>query len=414
MNTQNSDGTAPVAPALASACSFDFDQILDRRTPGCVKWMHYPDGVIPMWVADMDFKSPEPVQRALHERVAQGVFGYEFPCADLAKAICAWLDRRYGWQVATTDIVFLPGLVSGLNLVCRAFGRIGESAITLTPVYFPFLSAPVNNGMSVDKVTLRHVTEGQTVRCEVDYDAFERAITPRTSLFIHCHPHNPIGHEWTRDEMQRLADICLQRDVLICSDEIWSDLTLDGMTHVPMASLSPEVAQHCITLMAPSKTFNLPSLGFGFAIIQNPKLRQRFVNANNGVLPHNNALGLAAAQAAYSTCDEWLAALQAYLAINRNTLLDYLAENLPEIRATIPNATYLAWLDCRDAGIEGSPADFFLKQAKVALSDGAAFGPGGEGFVRFNFGCPRAQMLEALERMRAALRPSASRDAGKS
>lgn len=398
------DDITPVRSTESPLLALDFDQPFDRRTPGCVKWTNYEDGVLPMWVADMDFKSPQPVQRALHERVAQGVFGYEVPCDDLKYTICAWLDRRYGWRVQPTDLVFLPGLVSGLNLACRAFGRIGDAAITLTPVYFPFLSAPVNNGMSVDKVELQCMTDDQTVRCEVDFDAFERAITPRTSLFIHCHPHNPIGHEWTRAELMRLAEICLKHDVLICSDEIWSDLTLDEARHVPLASLSAEIAAQCITLMAPSKTFNLPSLGFGFAVIQNAKLRQRFVNANNGVLPYVNALGLAAAQAAYSACDEWLVALKTYLAANRDILLDYLTENLPEIRATVPDATYLGWLDCRKAEIEGSPQAFFLQQAKVALSDGAAFGPGGSGFVRFNFGCPRSQMLEALERMRASLR----------
>jgi len=357
-----------------------------------------------MWVADMDFMSPEPVRRALAERAAHGVFGYEFPSEELTEAICRWLERRYGWVVRPDEIVFLPGLVSGLNLVCRAFGRLGESAVVLTPVYFPFLSAPVNHGMTVTKVALRCWADGQRVYTGVDYEAFERAIGPRTSLFIHCHPHNPIGHEWTREELQQLADICLARDVLICSDEIWGDLTLDGTSHTPMASLSPEVARRCITLMAPSKTFNLPGLGFGFAIIQDDRLRQRFVAANNGMLPHPNAIGLAAAQAAYTDCDDWLAALKRYLSANRDTLLDYLAENMPDVRSGFPDATYLGWLDFRAAGIAGNVCQFFLEKARVALSDGETFGPGGEGFVRFNFGCPRAQMLEALDRMRAALR----------
>jgi cystathionine beta-lyase len=390
-------------PSPDGFAPFDFDQVIDRRRPGCVKWSHYPGDVIPMWVADMDFMSPEPVRRALAERVAHGVFGYEFPSEDLTRAICNWLGRRYGWGVQPAEIVFLPGLVSGLNLVCRSFGRLGESAIVLTPVYPPFLSAPVNHGMTVTKVALRCWADGQRVHAEVDYDAFEHAISPRTSLFIHCHPHNPIGREWTREELRRLADICLAHDVLICSDEIWSDLTLNGTSHTPMASLSPEVAHRCITLMAPSKTFNLPGLGFGFAIIQDEKLRQRFVAANNGVLPHPNAMGLAAAQAAYTHCDDWLAALRRYLSANRDTLLDYLAENMPAVRSTVPDATYLGWLDFREAGIAGNPYQFFLEKARVALSDGETFGPGGEGFVRFNFGCPRAQMLEALDRMRAVL-----------
>ncbi|GIV84625.1 MAG: aminotransferase class I/II [Candidatus Roseilinea sp.] len=357
-----------------------------------------------MWVADMDFRSPEPVRQALAERVSEGVFGYEFPPDSLTQAICAWLERRYGWRVQPEAIVFLPGLVSGLNLVCRAFGRVGDTTVVLTPVYFPFLSAPANHGMTLTPVALQYRVEGQRVHVEVDDEAFARAIGARTSLFIHCHPHNPVGRAWTRDELQRLAEICLSHDVLICSDEIWSDLTLDDVPHTPMASLSPEIAQRCITLMAPSKTFNLPGLGFGFAIIQNERLRRRFVAANNGVLPPLNAMGLAAAQAAYTRCDDWLTALKRYLSANRDALLDYLAEKMPEVRATLPEATYLIWLDFREAGIPGSPYTFFLERARVALSDGAVFGPGGEGFLRFNFGCPRAQMIEALDRMRAALK----------
>jgi len=384
--------------------TFDFDRAIDRRRPGCVKWSHYAGDVIPMWVADMDFMSPEPVRRALAERAAYGVFGYEFPSEDLTRAICDWLERRYRWIVQPAEIVFLPGLVSGLSLICRTFGRPGESAIVLTPVYFPFLSVPVSQGMTVARVGLRCWADGQRMYAGVDYDAFERAIGPRTSLFIHCHPHNPIGHEWTREELRRLADICLEHDVLICSDEIWSDLTLEGTSHTPMASLSPEVARRCITLMAPSRTFNLPGLGFGFAIIQDDRLRQQFVAASNGALPHPNAMGLAAAQAAYTDCDDWLVALRRYLSANRDTLLDYLAENMPAVRSSFPNATYLGWLDFREAGIAGNPYQFFLEKARVALSDGETFGPGGEGFVRFNFGCPRAQMLGALDRMRAALR----------
>lgn len=386
---------------------FDFDRPIDRRRPGCVKWMHYPEGVIPMWVADMDFESPEPVRRALLERVQHGVFGYEFPDEALTDVLCRWLQRRYNWHVRPEEIVALPSLVSGLNLICRAFGHVGDAAVVLTPVYFPFLSAPVNNGMTVNKVALRPSVDGQRLRYQVDFEAFQRAITPRTSLFIHCHPHNPIGREWTRDELQQLVEICLKHDVLICSDEIWSDLTLDGTPHLPLACLSPEIAQQCITLMAPSKTFNLPGLGFGFAVIQNAKLRRRFIEANNGVLPHPNALGMAAARAAYSDCDTWLSALVRYLTDNRNVMLDYLAENLPEVRATFPEATYLGWLDMRAAGIAGDPCAFFLERAQVALSDGSMFGPGGEGFVRINFGCPRAQMIEALDRMRAAMRAAA-------
>jgi cystathionine beta-lyase len=380
-----------------------FDEIVNRRNSGCAKWDLYGEDIIPMWVADMDFKAPDPILRALHDRVAHGVFGYELPSTALREAIVAWLDRHYGWRITPNDIVFLPGLVSGLNVVCRAVGHIGESAIVLTPVYPPFLTAPGNQGMGLDTAQLALRQEGDFITYDIDFDAFERAITPRTKLFIHCHPHNPIGRDYTREENQRLAEICIKHDVLICADEIHCDLMLDGKPHLPVAALSPEIAERTITLMAPSKTFNIPGLGCSFAIVQNAKLRQRLQQAESGILPHVNALGLAATKAAYTECDAWLAELQGYLTSNRDALLAYLREHMPAITATRPEATYLAWLDCRAAGIEGNAYQFFLKRAKVALSDGAGFGPGGQGFVRFNFGCPRAQMIEALDRMANAL-----------
>jgi cystathionine beta-lyase len=384
--------------------SYDFDQVIDRQNSGSIKWNHFAHDVIPMWVADMDFRAPEPILRALHDRVAHGVFGYEIPSIKLAEAICAWLDKRCAWQVQTDDIVFLPGVVSGLNLVCRAFGHMGDSAIMLTPVYTPFHTAPTNQGMSANKLELKRVTDGRLVRYEVDYDAFERAITPRTSLFIHCHPHNPIGLEWSRQDLLKLGEICVKHDLVILSDEIWCDLMLGSAQHVPMASISPDIARRCVTLMAPSKTFNVPSMGFSFAVVQNPALRRRLVNAEVGIVPHVNALGLAAAMAAYTECEDWLDALRSYLTANRDVMLDYLARHTPEIHPTAPTATYLCWLDCRDVGVSGSPCEFLLKHAKVALSEGPAFGPGGENFARVNFGCPRSQLIEALERMHNAIR----------
>jgi cystathionine beta-lyase len=380
-----------------------FDEIVDRRDSGCDKWGKYGEDIIPMWVADMDFKAPEPILRALHDRVAHGVFGYEMPSNALREAVVAWLDRRYGWRITPNDIVFLPGLVSGLNVVCRAVGHIGESAVVLAPVYPPFLTAPGNQGMGLDTAQLALRQDSEGIAYDIDFDAFERAITPRTKLFIHCHPHNPIGRDYTREENQRLAEICIKRDVLICADEIHCDLMLDGKPHVPVAALSPEIAEHTITLMAPSKTFNIPGLGCSFAIVQNAKLRQRLQQAESGILPHVNTLGLAATKVAYTECDTWLAELQSYLTSNCDALLAYLRERMPALTSTRPQATYLAWLDCRAAGIEGNAYQFFLKRAKVALSDGGAFGPGGQGFVRFNFGCPRAQMMEALDRMTNAL-----------
>lgn len=382
---------------------FDFDRIIDRRCTDCAKWTHYDPDVLPVWVADMDFASPEAIQHALHERIEHGVFGYEWPSITLQETVVDWLGRRYGWQVAPDAIVFLPGLVSGLNTICRAYGYTGDRAVMLTPVYPPFLSGPVNQGMAADTVQMLPSVSGGRLRYEVDFDAFAAAITPRTRLFLHCHPHNPIGHEFAEAEMQRLAEICLQHDVLICSDEIHCDLMLDGRQHRPFASLGAEIADHCITLMAPSKTFNIPGLGCSFAVVTNRRLRARLEQASAGIVPHVNVLGLVAAQAAFSRCDDWLSALLAYLSANRDALLSFVDAHLPGLTTTAPSATYLAWLDCRSLDLPVSPYAFFLDHARVATSDGAIFGPGGAGFVRFNFGCPRATMMQALSQMRDAL-----------
>ena len=386
---------------------YDFDSKIDRRSAGSAKWSYYPQDVIPMWVADMDFKSAEPITQALTERIAHGVFGYELPSTSLQQTIIGWLKAHYAWEVQPDDLVFLPGLVSGLNLSCRAFGHIGDAALMVTPVYPPFLSAPENNGMTARKVQLTRADDNGHVRYVIDFDALEKAITPRTRMLIHCHPHNPIGQEFTPDDMRRLGELCLKHNLVQCSDEIHCDLMLGGAKHTPAATLSPDIAEHTVTLMAPSKTFNIPGLGFSFAIVTNKRLRQQLTNAEAGIIPHINALGLTAAQAAYTEGEGWLTALLDYLTVNRDTMLDFIAENMPGVKAAVPAATYLGWFDCASVDISGNPYQFFLKEAKVAVNDGAMFGPGGEGFVRFNFGCPRLQMIEALTRMADALHKKA-------
>ena len=388
--------------------SFNFDETVDRASSNAAKWNYYGKDVLPMFVADMDFRTAEPILRALHQRLDHGVFGYEFPLPFMAETVVNWVDKRYDWKIKAEDVVFMPGLVSGLNVISRATGRIGDNTITLTPTYFPFMSAPQNQGMSVTKVTLKAVPQDDRLHYEIDFDAFEKAITPRTALFLHCHPHNPVGREFTVEENRRLAEICIKNNVTICSDEIWCDLTLPGTKHVPLASLSEEIAQNTITLMAPSKSFNLPGLGCSFAIIQNKRLRQQVMSAKDGIIPLVNAMGLTACHAAYTEGEPWLLALQSYLVENRDVARDYISENMPEIKTTNPDSTYLLWLDANEAmkkaNVETSPYKFFMDKAKVALVDGPQFGPGGEGCVRLNFGCPRSQLLEALDRMQGALK----------
>ncbi len=381
----------------------NFDQPPVRRGTDSLKWQRYGDA-LPLWVADMDFISPEPVLAALRDRVAHGVFGYGAPPDELTETLCARMADLYRWAVAPDEIVYLPGLVSGLNVVCRAVGEPGDAVLVQTPVYPPFLSAPTNQDRRLLAAELCAESRDGRLHYTFDDDAFAASIGPRTRLFILCHPHNPVGRAFDAAELTRLATLCERHDLVVCSDEIHCDLLFDDRRHTPFATLSPEIARRCITLMAPSKTFNIAGLGASFAIIQNPELRRRFKRAMRGIVPDANILGLTAALAAYRHGGDWLRELLVYLAANRDYAADYIARHLPGVRATVPEATYLTWLDCREAGISGNPHEFFLENAQVALNDGAAFGPGGEGFVRLNFGCPRTTLAEGLERMRVALR----------
>ena len=379
--------------------SCDFDSVIDRCGTDSSKWCRYDEDVLPLWVADMDFAAPEPVVRALQERVAHGVFGYGVQPDGLCEVVQERLARLYGWRVEADDILFFPGVVTGFNLACRAIGGPGDEVLVEPPVYPPMLTAPGNANRTCKIVPL---TEGRE-RYAHDFDALEQAITERSSLFLLCNPHNPVGRVFETSELERLAEICLRHGVVICSDEIHCDLVYQGHRHVPIASLAPEVAAQTITLFAPSKTYNIAGLSCSVGVVQNPDLRARLEQAGAGLVRRVNVLGFTAALAAYRDGQAWLDALLAYLEGNRDFMLEYVAAHMPGVKCQRPEGTYLAWLDCREASIPGDPQQFFLERARVALNDGATFGAEGEGFVRLNFGCPRATLAEALERMRAAL-----------
>jgi cystathionine beta-lyase len=383
--------------------TYDFDRVIDRLHSDSAKWRWYnkegDEDVLPLWVADMDFAVPEPVIRALGERVAHGIFGYGMPPDGLREVIQERLGRLYGWRVETDEIIFLPGVVAGFNKACHAVGEPGDEVLVEPPIYPPMLSAPGGAGRVCRTVPL---IDGQE-RYERNCDAFEGAITERTSLFLLCSPHNPVGRVFERAELERLAEICLRNDVVICSDEIHCDIVFNGREHVPVAALAPEVAARTITLFAPSKTFNVAGLSCSVAVVQDPDLRKRFDEAGARLVSHVNVMGYVAALAAYRDGQPWLDALLLYLEGNLDYLLDYVRTHLPGIRCHRPEGTFLAWLDCREAGIPGNPYKFFLERAKVALNDGVRFGEGGEGFVRLNFGCPRVTLAQGLERMRAAM-----------
>jgi cystathionine beta-lyase len=378
------------------AQDFDFDVVVERGGTGSYKWDKYQGrDVIPLWVADMDFRSPPAIMSALHERVAHGVFGYSHAPDELYAAVIASLLADYAWDVPSEWIVWLPGLVSGLNVLCRAVGDRGDEVVTFVPVYQPFLSAPVLAERRVVKVPL--VSRGD--RWEMDLDALEKSLTPHSRLLLLCSPHNPVGRVWSREELKALADVVRRHDLVLGSDDIHAGLVLDAdKRHLPFATVAPDLAERTVTLMAPSKTFNIPGLGCSFAVIGDPSLRRSFCKAMEGIVPHVNVFGYVAAQVAYGEGGLWQQALLAYLRGNRD-LLEREIATMPRLSVAHVEATYLAWIDARQTGLD-DPARFFEK-AGVGLSDGAEFD--GPGYVRLNFGCRRALLAEALARMRAAL-----------
>jgi len=375
---------------------FNFDTPVERRGTASMKWDKYKDqDIIPMWVADMDFPSPPAVIKAIRQRAEYGVFGYTLTPEELNDQVISMLEQTYGWAVKPEWLIWLPGLVTGLNVVCRALGDDGDDVMTAVPIYPPFLSAPGFSRRGLIKVPMME-TEN---RWQFDFDRLEQMITDKTRLFILCNPHNPVGRVYTRDELAQLAAICDRHDIVICSDEIHCDLILDKeKVHIPIATLDPEVAARTITMMAPSKTFNLPGLGCAFAVISDQKLRRRFKGAMHGIVPRPNVLGYAAAMAAFSECADWHSAILNYLRGNLETVTRAIEQMAPFSIAPV-EATYLAWIDMRSSGLE-HPVQFF-ENAGVGLQDGIEFD--GPGFARLNFGCPRSLLDKALARMQTAM-----------
>ena len=383
--------------------AFDFDHPPERRGTDSQKWQKYADrDVLPLWVADMDFKSPPAIVEALHRRVDHGIFGYARPVKSTVDAVVDAMAQRYGWQIEPSWIVWLPGLVVGLNVTAQAFASAGEDVLTLAPVYPPFMSAPKNSGRH--SATVPWALNAPAARWEIDWDALERAVTPHTKLFYLCNPHNPLARVWRRDELARLAEFCERHNLVLCSDEIHCDLILDpALPHVPTSVLSPEIAARTITLMAPSKTYNVPGLGTSIAIIPDPMRRARFVRAAAGIVAEVTCLGFTACEAAYRDSEPWRQALLDYLRGNRDYLLDAIARELPGVRVEAPvEATYLLWMNVSALGLKDPVAHF--EQHGVGLSDGAFFGAAKGTHVRLNFGCPRATLVEAIRRAKAALR----------
>ena len=382
--------------------AYNFDRVPNRRIPGVVnKWTFYPKDPLPLWVADMDFPAPKPILDELRKAVNQGVLGYELASPVLLETVATRMDHLYGWKVRPDAVVPVTGIVSGFNVAARAFGSSKKGYLVQPPVYNEFHEVKHNVGLrQVDAPLIKHV-RGNILHYDIDWDLFKKR-AKKVSLFLLCNPHNPLGIIFSRKDLARMAEICLENNVLIVADEIHSELLLNEKKFAPIAKLSKEIAKNTITLIAPSKTFNVPGLFCGFAIIPNKELRDEYVKVVEHLRLHVASLGLHAAQTAFSgQCDAWLKELRFYLTGNRDFLVNYVTKNIPQVRITIPEATYLAWLDFTQLNLEKSPFEFFLEKAKVALSDGAIFGE--KGYVRLNFGTSRSILREALDRMNKAL-----------
>ncbi len=379
--------------------TFDFEHVPQRLNTDSQKWQKYAGrDILPLWVADMDFKSSPAIVAALQHRVAEGIYGYARPVASTVDAFVSAMAEHYGWAIDPTWIVWLPGLVAGLNLTAQAYAEPGEEVLTLTPVYPPFISGPKNSGRISTQVPLRLVAH----RWEIDWVALERAVTPSTKLFFLCNPHNPIGRVWRRPELEHLGEFCIRHNLILCSDEIHCGLILDDLPHIPAAALGTAIAQRTITLMAPSKTYNVPGLGTSIAIIPDATLRAKFVRASAGIMAEVNALGFTACEAAYRDSEPWRQALLQTLRSNRDLILDFVARELPGITIEAPiEATYLAWLNVAALNLADPIAHF--EQHGVGLSEGSFFGEPRGTHVRLNFGCPSVTLREALQRMKRAV-----------
>ena len=385
----------------------DFDNIIDRRGSGCIKWdfmskYFQADDMVPMWVADMDFLAPAEVRAAVERVAKQGVFGYHGVRAPYYEAVIGWMEKRHGWKVEKDWICFSPGVVPALHMLVRTFTEPGDQVVVQTPVYYPFFDAIKLNGREMLENPLTRTESGYFM----DLAGLEAKITTRTRMIILCNPHNPISRVWQEEELRQLGKLCLDRNILVVADEIHGDIVYSGHRHVPFATLSGEFAANSVTCTAASKTFNLPGLQTSNIIIPDPGLRKRFKdNLHACGFPSPGMFGLAATEAAYRYGEPWLCGLLDYLEGNIAYLKSFAARELPGMWVAPPQGTYLLWLDFRGCGLPPDKLGNFVREtARVALEPGFIFGSGGDGFERMNIACPRSQLVEAMERIAGAAR----------
>jgi cystathionine beta-lyase len=385
---------------------WNFDEPTGREGTDCIKYDRREEtfgvkDIIPMWVADMDFNTPDFVVESLQKRLEHQIYGYSFRSSEYFQSMISWIKTRHNWTVEKEWISFSPGIVPALNFCTLAFTQAGDNIIVQPPVYFPFFSAAESHGRNL---IYNRLTESEG-KWEMDYNSLIAGIDSKTKMIIISNPHNPVGRVWTPEELNNLADICLKNNILIISDEIHCDLVLPGFTHTPMASLSEKIAENTITLIAPSKTFNLAGLSTSSVIIKNPVLRKSFNRiVDNLHVGNGNIFGNTASIAAYTNGHKWLDALLDYIDNNIEFVKDYCEKMIPEIIPVQPEATYMIWLDCRRFGMSGKDLqNFFVHKAGVGMNEGSTFGPGGEGFMRMNLGTTHQTVMKAMEHIERAV-----------
>jgi cystathionine beta-lyase len=402
---------------------YNFDQEIDRFGTSSIKWEFYWDGedlhqwgrpdpqaeqprVLPLWVADMDFVSPEPVVEALVKRARHGVFGYTGRAKEYDQAVIDWMHRRHDWEIRSEWISTVPGVVPSVNFLAQAFVKPGQKVIVQTPVYYPFFSAIENNGGEIVRNTLKYA-QG---RYSIDFaDLAQKSADPDAVMMVLCSPHNPVGRVWSESELTQIAQICKENGVLLVSDEVHGDLIFPGNKFFPSGRLPQELSDNLVVCTAPSKTFNLPGLKTANVIISNPDLKARYDEAvlRAGIYGIN-AFGAEAMIAAYQAGDDWLRQVMVYVSDNYEFLSSYLETHIPAMKPVKPEGTYLVWVDCRALGIAHEKLDrMFFDEIRVYLDDGIMFGEEGLGFMRINIACPRSILAEALDRIRGLLSEAA-------
>ena len=385
---------------------YNFDEIIDRHNTGAIKIekckaLFGTDDVIPLWVADMDFRTPEFITNSIIKRLEHPILGYTTACEEYYQSVLSWIEYLHHWKVERQWLGFLPGIVPGLAFSVNAFTQPNDEIIVQPPVYPPFLNVPTKNDRKVVYNPLKEING-----CfEMDFDDLERKITGRTRLFILCNPHNPGGRTWDKDTLMKLAEICYKHGILVVSDEIHSDMALPGNRHTPFATASELAEQNSITYMAPSKTFNMAGLISSSYIIPNKDIRKKFSEyLENSELANGNIFAYFAARAAYQNGTEWLKQMIDYIQGNMEYVVDFLHQHVPQIKPMIPQASFLIWLDCSGMNMNSNEIqDFMVKKAKLGLNKGITFGPGGERHLRLNIGCPRSVLIEAMSLLKKAM-----------